>query len=399
MFGKSQTIFNREHEDAITLIRRKAYIDYVQRTGIANLPLHPGKAPRWLFTRMVKLSRAILDVLVIEYGSDEILKRFSDPFWFQAFSCVLGFDWHSSGTTTVTCGALKEAVDPEEHGIVIAGGKGRVSRETPNEIEEKAIVFSLSAHTIDALKSSSRLAAKVDNVAIQDGYQLYHHVFLFSERGKWVVIQQGMNDSNSYARRYHWFSDYVDSFVIEPHSGIIGTDKEEVALDMTSRLSEDARKTSVDLVRDNPYHLRRDWEYLIRNQKQTTLDMWSSIYDRTPKPEVLDMPRNINWSLMKRLYDFQPENYEQLLSVKGVGPATVRALALISDLIYGAKPSWQDPIKFTFTVGGKDGVPYPVDRKVMDESIEILKRGIEEAKVGKEEKLKAFRRMKNIIPK
>ena len=371
----------------------------MQRTGVANLPLHPGKAPRWLFTRMVKLSRAILDVLVIEYGSDEILKRFSDPFWFQAFSCVLGFDWHSSGTTTVTCGALKEAVDPEEHGIVIAGGKGRVSRETPNEIEEKAIVFSLSSHTIDALKSSSRLAAKVDNVAIQDGYQLYHHVFLFSERGKWVVIQQGMNDSNSYARRYHWFSDYVDSFVIEPHSGIIGTDKEEVALDMTSRLSEDARKTSVDLVRDNPYHLRRDWEYLIRNQKQTTLDMWSSIYDRIPKPEVLDMPRNINWSLMKRLYDFQPENYEQLLSVKGVGPATVRALALISDLIYGAKPSWQDPIKFTFTVGGKDGVPYPVDRKVMDESIEILKRGIEEAKVGKEEKLKAFRRMKNIIPK
>lgn len=399
MFGKSQTIFNREHEDAITLIRRKAYIDYVQRTGIANLPLHPGKAPRWLFTRMVKLSRAILDVLVIEYGSDEILKRFSDPFWFQAFSCVLGFDWHSSGTTTVTCGALKEAVDPEEHGIVIAGGKGKVSRETPNEIEEKAIVFSLSSRTIDTLKSSSRLAAKVDNVAIQDGYQLYHHVFLFSERGKWVVIQQGMNDSNSYARRYHWFSDYVDSFVIEPHSGIIGTDKEEVALDMTSRLSEDARKTSVDLVRDNPYHLRRDWEYLIRNQKQTTLDMWSSIYDRIPKPEVLDMPRNINWSLMKRLYDFQPENYEQLLSVKGVGPATVRALALISDLIYGAKPSWQDPIKFTFTVGGKDGVPYPVDRKVMDESIEILKRGIEEAKVGKEEKLKAFRRMKNIIPK
>ncbi|HHH80125.1 MAG TPA: DUF763 domain-containing protein [Thermoplasmatales archaeon] len=369
----------------------------MQRTGVANLPLHPGRAPRWLFTRMVKLSKAILDVLVIEYGSDEVLKRFSDPFWFQALSCVLGFDWHSSGTTTVTCGALKEAINPEEHGIAIAGGKGKASRKTPQEIEETASLFSLSSSTVDSLKSSSRLAAKVDNAALQDGYQLYHHVFFFSEKGKWAVVQQGMNSSNSYARRYHWFSECVESFVVEPHNAIVGDKRETGVLDMTSRVSEETRKTSVDLVKTNPYNLRRDWETLIRSNKQTSLDVWFHEQDGVFKPEVLDMPRGVNWSLIKRVYDFQPKNYEELISIKGVGPSTVRALALISDLIYGAKPSWEDPVKFTFTVGGKDGVPYPVDRKVMDESIEILRRGVEEAKVEGRDKLKALRRLKSVL--
>lgn len=370
----------------------------MQRTGIANLPLHPGRAPRWLFTRMVNLSKAIIDVLVMEYGTDEVLKRLSDPFWFQALSCVLGFDWHSSGTTTVTCGALKEAVNPEKHGIAIVGGKGKASRKTPEEIEEKGKVFSLSTDTIDTLRFSSKMAAKVDNAALQDGYQLYHHVLLFSEKGKWAVIQQGMNDSNSYARRYHWFSDHVDSFVVEPHKGIVGDEKEAMVLDMTAKLSEETRKTSVDLVKDSPYHLRRDWELLMKNPLQTSLD--EGLQNQEKKRfEMLDMPRNINWSLMKRIYDFQPENYEEFLSIKGVGPATVKALALISDLVYGAKPSWEDPVKFTFTVGGKDGVPYPVDRKTMDESIEILKKGIDEAKMGKGERLRTLRRLKNVIPK
>ncbi len=371
----------------------------MQRTGVANLPLHPGKAPRWLFTRMVGLSKAILDVLVIEYGSEEVLKRLSDPFWFQALSCVLGFDWHSSGTTTVTCGALKEAIKPEEHGIAIAGGKGKVSRKTPREIEEMATAFSLSSKTIDTLKSSSRLAAKVDNTALQDGYQLYHHVFFFSENGKWVVVQQGMNNKNSYARRYHWFSDHIKSFVVEPHNAIVGDYKEEIVLDMTSRYSEETRKTSLDLVKGNPYNLRRDWELLIKNRKQTSLDLWIFNRNVVSRPEVLDMPRNINWSLMKHIYDFQPQNYEELISIKGVGPSTVRALALVSDLIYGTKPSWKDPVKYSFAVGGKDGVPYPVDRKTMDESIEVLKKSIEEAKIGQNDKLRALRRLKNIVPK
>lgn len=282
----------------------------MQRTGVANLPLHPGRAPRWLFTRMVNLSKAILDVLVVEYGSDEVLKRFSDPFWFQALSCVLGFDWHSSGTTTVTCGALKEAIDPETHGLAVAGGKGKASRKTPEEVEIEGEKMGLSSRVMERLRYSSKMAAKVDNTALQDGYQLYHHILFFSENGKWAVVQQGMNNSNSYARRYHWFSEHVSSFVVEPHNAIVGDDREKMVLDMTSKASEETRKTSVDLVKTSLYSLRRDWEILVKDYKQTTLDAFSH-QNSFFKPEVLHMPRNINWSLMKRIYDFQPENYEE----------------------------------------------------------------------------------------
>ena len=369
----------------------------MKRTGIANLPLHPGRAPRWLFARMVKLSRAIMDVLTIEYGKDEILRRLSDPFWFQALSCVLGFDWHSSGTTTVTCGALKEALNPEEHGIAIAGGKGRVSRKTPDEIENFGEKLALSTSMIENLKYASRMAAKVDNAAIQDGYTLYHHVLIFSEDGKWTIIQQGMNENNHYARRYHWYSENLKSYVNEPHSAIVGDNKESIVLDMTSSESSETRKVCVDIVRDSLKNLKRDWGLLTKGNLQTSLEEWKNSMEKQ-RIELLDMPRNINWGLMRKIHEFQPKNYEELLSIRGVGPKTVRALALISDLIYGAKPSWKDPIKYTFAVGGKDGVPFPVDRKVMDESIEILRLGIEEAKIGNDEKLKALRRLRNIIP-
>ena len=369
----------------------------MKRTGIANLPLHPGRAPRWLFARMVKLSRAIMDVLTIEYGKDEILRRLSDPFWFQALSCVLGFDWHSSGTTTVTCGALKEALNPEEHGIAIAGGKGRVSRKTPDEIEDFGEKLALSTSMIENLKYASRMAAKVDNAAIQDGYTLYHHVLIFSEDGKWTIIQQGMNENNHYARRYHWYSENLKSYVNEPHSAIVGDNKESIVLDMTSSESSETRKVCVDIVRDSLKNLKRDWGLLTKGNLQTSLEEWKNSMEKQ-RIELLDMPRNINWGLMRKIHEFQPKNYEELLSIRGVGPKTVRALALISDLIYGAKPSWKDPIKYTFAVGGKDGVPFPVDRKVMDESIEILRLGIEEAKIGNDEKLKALRRLRNIIP-
>jgi len=369
----------------------------MKRTGIANLPLHPGRAPRWLFARMVRLSRAIMDVLTIEYGKDEILRRLSDPFWFQALSCVLGFDWHSSGTTTVTCGALKEALNPEEHGIAIAGGKGRVSRKTPDEIEDFGEKLALSTSMIENLKYASRMAAKVDNAAIQDGYTLYHHVLIFSEDGKWTIIQQGMNENNHYARRYHWYSENLKSYVNEPHSAIVGDNKERIVLDMTSSESSETRKVCVDIVRDSLKNLKRDWGLLTKGNLQTSLEEWKNSMEKQ-RVELLDMPRNINWGLMRKIHEFQPKNYEELLSIRGVGPKTVRALALISDLIYGAKPSWKDPIKYTFAVGGKDGVPFPVDRKVMDESIEILRLGIEEAKIGNDEKLKALRRLRNIIP-
>ena len=368
------------------------------KTGIANLPLHGGKAPKWLFKRMVKLSKGIIDVLILEYGRDEILKRISDPFWFQSLSCVLGFDYHSSGCTTVTCGALKEAIKPEEHGFAIAGGKGKASRNTLKQIEEIGETFSFSDSKIKKLKYSSRMSAKVDNTAIQDGYSLYHHVFIFTEDGLWTVIQQGLDSNTNYARRYHWLCENVKNFVCEPHKGIIGEKSQEKVLNMVSEVSENCQKTSVDLVKEHPRHLRRNWEIIIKHKNQTTLEDWNNFPNTTNTPECLSMPRSIDWNKMREIYDFQPKNYEELLGMKGVGPKTVRALALISDIIYGDKPSWNDPIKFTFAHGGKDGLPKPVDRKAMDESTEIIKSGIKQARVGNKEKLYALKRLHNFFP-
>ena len=367
------------------------------KTGVANLPLHNGKAPRWLFKRMVALSKGITEVIIYEYGKDEFLRRISDPFWFQALSCVLGYDFHSSGTTTVTCGALKEAIDPQEFGFAIAGGKGKTSRKTPDEIKQLGELYNLSTTTIKELIYSSRMAAKIDNTAIQDGYNLYHHVLIFSENGKWAVIQQGLNSENNYARRYHWLSEQVKNFVCEPHNAIVGDDYQEKVLDMTSKQSITTQKISVDLVNDNPQHLKHDWAKLTKQENQQTLDSWMDPESNMIKLPYLNMPRSINWRKMKEIYDVHPTNYEELLALHGVGPNTVRALALISDLIYGEKPSWEDPVKYSFTVGGKDGVPYPVDRKAMDESVEFLKKGIESAKIGDKEKIHAIKRLHNFI--
>ncbi len=363
------------------------------KTGIANLPLHGGAAPKWLFKRMVKLSEGIISLMVSEFGTVEVLKRFSDPFWFQALSCVLGFDWHSSGCTTVTCGALKEAINPEQHGFAIAGGKGKASRKTIEQIGEIGEIFNLSTSKIKNLQYSSRMTAKVDNSAIQDGHNLYHHVLFFTENGMWGVVQQGMNSDTNYARRYHWFSEDFNSFICNPHDAIIGKKVEDKVLDMVSFDSNPAQKTSVDLICDNPFHLRRDFAILKKPNNQSTLDNFSNKSYKRKDIECLDMPRSINWNKMRQLYEFQPKNYEELLSLKGVGPSTIRALALISDLIYGDKPSWRDPVKYSFTVGGKDGVPFPVDRKTMDESTEIIKSGINQSKVGNKEKMKAIKRL------
>ena len=362
------------------------------KTGIANLPLHGGNAPKWLFKRMVKLSKAIIEVIINEYGTDEFLQRISDPFWFQSFSCVLGFDWHSSGCTTVTCGAIKEAIKPEEYGFALAGGKGKASRKTIHQIEDIGKIFSFTDSKIKDLQYSSRMTAKIDNSAIQDGHNLYHHVFLFTEKGKWAVIQQGMNSNTKYARRYHWLSGF-NSFIIEPHNSIIGQKVDNV-LNMVSKDSIRSQKTSIDLICGHPRHLINDWASLTKLKTQKTLDEYNNTNNYSRYFACLDMPRSINWNKMREFYDFQPKNYEELLSLKGMGPKTIRALALISDLIYGEKSSWKDPVKYTFSVGGKDAFPYPVDRKSMDESTEFIKQGISQAKIGDKEKLKAFKRLK-----
>jgi hypothetical protein len=377
----------------------------MKRTGTANLPLHGGKAPWWLFNRMVKLSSAITDVLIYEYGRDEFLRRISNPYWFQAFSCVLGFDWHSSGTTTTTCGALKMAIDPQEAGIKVAGGKGRISRGTPGEIEKTADLFSLSSKKIEELKYSSRMSAKVDNSCIQDSYQLYHHCFIFTEKGEWVVVQQGMSDSNRYARRYHWLSDNVKSFVEEPHAGICSDRREDDVLDMTAKGSEQTRKVSVDLVKDNPRHIEK---FLLKSSgPQRLLTEFEEESKKESIGEKFTMPRHhpvldidigrSGMKILQRAYEIQPENYEELVSLGGMGPKKIRALALISDLVYGAKPSWSDPARFSFAHGGKDGFPYPVHKKTYDASIQTLKDAVGQAKLDRKDRLYAVRRLGDFI--
>jgi hypothetical protein len=367
----------------------------IQR-GIANLPLHGGKAPKWLFQRMVSLSKKITDIIIYEYGRKEFFSRLSDPFWFQALSCVLGYDWHSSGTTTVTCGALKEALDPERYGFAIAGGKGKASRKTLEEIDKYGDLFNLSNKKIKNLNYTSRMSAKIDNSSIQDGHSLYHHVFIFSEDNLWSVIQQGMNPKTGYARRYHWFSEDFDKFFLDPHKAIVGKKSKMDVLNMVSTDSKDTQKTSVDLVCDNPRQLQHDWAYLTKHTCQTTLDECHGRIKEFKKIESLDMPRSINWNKMKEIYEFQPKNYEELIGLKGVGSSTIRALALVSELIYGDKPSWTDPVKFTFAHGGKDGVPFEVDRPTYSNSIDFLREAISMAEIDDKDRLRILKRLRNL---
>jgi len=373
----------------------------MQRTGIANIPLHYGKAPKWLVVRMQKLAKQIVTIIVDEYGTGEFLKRLSDPFWFQALGCVLGYDWHSSGVTTVVTGVLKQAIIPEEHGVAVCGGKGKISRQTPLEIGQVGEKFGFPDSKIESLQYASKMSAKVDNTAIQAGYQLYHHAFFVDENGRWVVIQQGMCPQDRTARRYHWLSENVKNFVVEPHNAIVGDAKREIALDMTAKESEGCRKASVDLACEPPKKLMR-LIMSIRPAYQKSLEEWLPKTAQTGWADypidVLSMPANINWKALQQVYEFKPRNYEELLGFRGVGAATVRGLALIAELIYGEKPSWKDPVKYSFAYGGKDGVPYPVDRKAMDESIQILRKAVEDAKLGDKEKLNALNRLRVFIP-
>ena len=363
------------------------------KTGTANLPLHGGSAPPWLFKRMCLLAGEIVETLICEHGHEEFLRRISDPYWFQAFSCVLGFDWHSSGTTTVTTGALKMALSPERHGIAVAGGKGKTSTKTPSDIQRLGDTFSFSTDKVAELVRASRMSAKVDNALVQDGYQLYHHAFIFTEKGEWAVVQQGMNDS--YARRYHWLSDQVKSFVDEPHSAICSQRQEQIVLDLTAAESSENRKATLDIVRDGPSHLRSF-------RAQRSLLDYGDI-SPAPTPE-LNMPRrheliallDIGKAGRKALelaYEIQPSSYEELVALRGLGPKRIRALALISELIYGASPSWKDPAKFSFAHGGKDGTPFPVDRTTYDSTIQTLHESIEEAKLEKKDMYNAIKRL------
>ncbi len=372
----------------------------MHRTGVANLPLHGGRAPSWLTVRMRKLAKEIANIMIEEHGTAAFIQRLSDPFWFQAFGCVLAYDWHSSGVTTVVTGILKGALSPEEHGIAVCGGKGKTSRKTPSDIALAGEKFGFSEQTVKKLAYTSRMTAKVDNTAIQAGYQLYHHAFLITKDEKWAVVQQGMSEEDRTARRYHWLSDNTKDLVVEPHNAIVGNVRRDKALNMVARTSEGSRKASVDLAKEPTSKIIGLIESTAKPLNQKSLKDW---LPKTDDPwqqnySTLNMPRNINWDTLNRVYEFQPTNYEELLSVKGVGPATVRGLALVAELVYGEKPSWEDPVKFSFAYGGKDGVPFPVDRKAMDESIQILKTTVEAAKIGDKEKTKSLQRLRRFVP-
>ncbi len=373
-------------------------MNVVRRSGYTVLPLHGGKAPSWLVSRMIKLSREIVAIIIDEFGREEFLRRISEPHWFQALGCVLGYDWHSSGVTTVLTGVLKTAIEPEDFGIAVCGGKGKTSLRTPDEIVEVGEKFNLSTAKIHELQYASRMSAKVDNTAIQAGYPLYHHAFFICEDGKWAVVQQGMNVADRTARRYHWLCEKIESYVVEPHTAIVGDARREKALDMTAKESEGCRKVSVDLAKEKPKKIMNLIKS-VRPAYQKSLLEWipKAKAEKEYAINFLYMPLNLNWEALKKAYEIQPRNYEELLGIRGVGPATVRGLALISELIYGEPPSWKDPVKYSFAYGGKDGVPYPVNRKAMDESIRILEEAVKAAKIGDKEKMRSLRSLRRFL--
>ena len=355
----------------------------MKRSGSADLPLHYGYVPQWLYERMSKLGLAVFEVLLSDYGKDEVLRRMSDPFWFQCFGAVMGMDWHSSGVTTSVMGALKRVVNPNAKslGIYIAGGKGKQSLATPNELLKISENIGLNG---TELIRASKLSAKVDNTAIQDGYQLYTHNFLVSDEGNWTVIQQGMNVKDKTARRYHWHSENLKSFIEEPHSGISGVNQGQI-LNLTSTNAKENRNGILEISHTNSEIIMQDFARLILPVHH---DIQASDVDLKRLGALLHVTR-----------ETQPENFEELLLLKGVGPRTLQSLALVSEIIHGAPSRFQDPARFAFAHGGKDGHPFPVPLKIYDETISILQKGIEKSKLGNSDKLASVEKLHRLISK
>ncbi len=361
---------------------------YWEMVKIAYLPLHSGKVPPKLFNYMVKLGRPLLKYMIDELGEEELLIRFGNPFFFQAFGCILGFDWHSSGVTTVVTGVLSKILQ-EDTRIKIVGGKGRYAREIPDKIKIYEDI------DWERLLRVSKVAAKGDTIMIQDGYDIYHHSILFIDENKWVIVQQGMNLKTKYARRYHWdYLSYKDrKYLNEPHVAII-TDKYEMkVLNLYDSKSHEAKKTMLDILRDGT--LKKDLNELLR-KLDIGLNKWISSPRLHVDPKILVLPRKLNWRKVNEIYLDKPDTYEDLIQYPGYNKNLVRALALISDLIYGDEVSWSDTVKYTYTVGGKDGVPYPVDYKTYDELIRFFKEVVEGSEIDKRDKKNILKRLSKI---
>ncbi|HVN26813.1 MAG TPA: DUF763 domain-containing protein [Candidatus Paceibacterota bacterium] len=388
--------------------------------GVASFGLDGGHCPPWLFERMVKLGREMVEILIAEYGPDEFVKRIADPAWFQSLGTVLAFDWNASGLTTILTAALKEAIRGQEQdlGIFICGGKGKTSRKTPDEIRTWGERLSLPQPHAENLVYNSKMSAKVDSALVQDGFALYHHAFFFSVRrnaatgrrelGSWAVVQQGMNTERQSARRYHWFSEDVRDLVSEPHAAISSPIVMKTVLDLTAKRSERTRTISTELARAGYATLMKDIEILrrhssrlsqalsVRNgdgQQLTLLNLESREFKYHPAV-IEDFGRSKYLEkVLRTVAEEEPETYEELVAMRGVGAKTVRALALVGEVIYGAEPSYEDPARYSFAHGGKDGTPYFVDRTTYDETIRILGAAVRKTRLAPKEKEKALGRL------
>jgi uncharacterized protein len=352
----------------------------MKRSGTADLPLHYGHVPPWLAERMSRLGLAITEAIITEYGCNEILRKLSDPFWFQSFGAVMGMDWHSSGITTSVMGALKRAINPhsKELGIYICGGKGKFSKQTPAELLRLADATGLDGAS---LVQCSKLSAKVDNTAIQDGFQLYTHNFIVSKTGEWAVVQQGMSAEDKTARRYHWHSENIGSFVDDPHTGICGINQGEI-LNLVAADAAVTRGSIVNMSQGDPYLLMKEFSHLSMPDHHHV----------SAKDVNLKRLGSILWLA----HEQQPANFEELLLLPGVGPRTLQSLTLVSEVIHGTPSRFKDPARFSFAHGGKDGHPFPVPTKVYDETIHTLQTAVEKAKIGHADKLAAIKKLHDI---
>lgn len=380
--------------------------------GIATFTLDYGTCPPWLFERMVKLGRSMIEVLVEEYGPDEFIRRISDPVWFQSLGTVLAFDWNASGLTTILTAALKEAIrgNERELGIFICGGKGKTSRKTPDEIINWGERLNLPEGDAKNLVYNSRMAAKVDSALVQDGFQIYHHSFFFSRNGAWTVVQQGMNTEEGTARRYHWYSKNVNDLVCEPHSGISSQSVGDHVLNLVAKESGKTRALSTELVQQGYKPLMKEIDLLRKyssrlskmaavqsgGEQLTLLKLEDTEFTHHPVVHEDFSKSKYLEKVLARVVEHKPENYEKLVSLEGVGPKTVRALSLVGEVIYGARPSYEDPARYSFAHGGKDATPYPVDTKTYDETIEILRKAVERARMSPLEKRKAMARLVSV---
>lgn len=346
----------------------------MKRSGYADLPLHYGHVPPWLAQRMSKLGGAIVESIVLQYGKAEVVRRLSDPFWFQALGCVLGMDWHSSGITTSVMGALKKAINPlsSELGIYVCGGKGKFSRQTPQELLQIADKNGMNGLS---LVRSSKLTAKIDNTAIQDGFNLYLHSFIVTDEGEWAVVQQGMNEPSGMARRYHWHSAAIKSFVEEPHTFIYGQNQGMI-LNLTDKKANSTRSALVEMTQEDPSAMIKEIRKILM----------PSHHDVQAK----DVNLKRLGSILALAHEKEMKDFESLLLMEGVGPRTIQSMALVSEVIHGTPSRFTDPARFSFAHGGKDGHPFPVPLKVYDESIDILKTSIEKARIGFTDKQKAI---------